>query len=128
MNIKLIPLIKLKAHEQTSPKRLQKLHRQLQQDRHLHQPIVVDKKTKVILDGHHRCRLLKNMGCKKIPALLVNYQSRSVQLKTRRKNLPVNKLMVVKMALSNRLLPYKTTRHILAHRMPRIKIKFNQLK
>ena len=66
---------KLKPHEQTRKNYLVKLTRQIENDGLIKKPILVDRKTKIILDGHHRCGAAKLLGWPRVPARLVNYQS-----------------------------------------------------
>ena len=126
--IKLIPITTLKPHEKTSAKRTQKLLKQIKNDGYLYKPILIDKKTRIILDGHHRCKILKTLGYKKIPAYAIHYQSPLIKVLPRSKKIPVSKRSVVKSALEGTLLPYKSTRHLLKRRLPTINIKLNQLK
>jgi L-serine kinase (ADP) len=35
-------------------------------------PIIIDSKTKTILDGHHRCYVANRLGLKKVPCYPVN--------------------------------------------------------
>ncbi len=91
-------------------------------------PIIVDKKSNVILDGHHRVFALKKLGCHKIPALALNYQSRRIDVKSRRKAYRVSKKIVLDRALKQNLFPYKTTKHFLKKELPAINISFQQLK
>ncbi len=44
----------------------------------LKHPIIVDKKTFVVLDGMHRVAALKRLNCKKIPVCLVDYENPAV--------------------------------------------------
>ncbi len=128
-NVRMIPLDKLISHERVSLRRCQQLLKDFKSHGIIHQPVVVDKKTLVILDGHHRVAVLKKIGIKKIPAILVNYQSRNIQVYLRRKNLLMNliKYIVINKALSFDLLPKKTTKHIINNRPKKINIKLNQL-
>jgi ParB-like chromosome segregation protein Spo0J len=66
---------KLKEHEDVDLKHFKKLLEKIKSDGILKRPIVVDKNTKVVLDGEHRLRVLKEMGYDKIPAILVDYSS-----------------------------------------------------
>lgn len=76
-------------------------------------PVLADKKTFVLLDGHHRLLALKELGIRRIPALLVDYRGRDIKVKPRRKKIPVNKKAVISNALSNKLFPPKTTKHVM---------------
>ena len=81
----LMSISKLKRHEAIDPKRLLELMAQIKNDGYLKNPIVVDKDSLVILDGHHRLKALKTLGYQKIPTFLVDYQSGRVRVYLRRK-------------------------------------------
>ena len=75
-------------------------------------PILVDSKTKTILDGHHRCYAARRLGLEKVPCYLVDYfEDPSITVESRRPEIFVDKREVVKMALSEGIFPRKTTRH-----------------
>jgi uncharacterized protein (DUF1015 family) len=64
---------KLKEHEQTDPLRLEEIKAMLIKDDFQRDPIIVDKKTLVVVDGHHRLNALKQLGHKKVAVYYVNY-------------------------------------------------------
>ena len=75
-------------------------------------PILVDAKTKIILDGHHRCYAANRLGLSKVPCYIINYlENGSVKVHPRRPEIFVDKGEVVRMALSEGVFPHKTTRH-----------------
>ena len=78
--IALIETDKLHDHEQINPNYLQKLIEQIKKDNELRYPIIVDKYSYVVLDGHHRYFALKALGCKKIPAFVVDYYSPEIKV------------------------------------------------
>jgi len=73
---------RLKPHEQTDPYRLREIIRQLTRDGYQKDPIIVDDKHLIILDGHHRVSALKTLGYSKILAHKVNYGDENIVLKT----------------------------------------------
>lgn len=64
---------KLKEHEQTDPLRLEEIKAMLIKDNFQRDPIIVDKKTLVVVDGHHRLNALKQLGHKKVAVYYINY-------------------------------------------------------
>jgi hypothetical protein len=126
--IRLLDLSRLKGHEKTSPARNKHVRRLLLKSGSFTKPIIVDKASGVILDGHHRVFVLRKLGCRKIPALAINYRSAIIKVNSRRKNYKVTKEIVLSRARKNRLFPYKTTKHLLKANLPRINFSFNQLK
>lgn len=73
--IKNIAIGLLKPHEEICPVHLRNLTAQIKKDGCVKDPIIVDKDTMVILDGHHRYNLLKLSGYNFVPCCLVDYQS-----------------------------------------------------
>ncbi len=103
----------LNPHEKVRPNRLKELTKEILEEGILRTPIIVDRKTRVILDGHHRYRILQMLGAKVVPALLVEYSSPDVSVFPRRIGYKVSKQLVMDMALRGQLMPPKTTRHVL---------------
>jgi len=131
-NIKIIEIADLKAHEKTSPKREKEIMEFLKKSKSFTRPIIVDKETLTILDGHHRVKTMKYLGYKKIPAMLVDYKSNQIKVNLRSKGLKVLsedliKFIVTSIANSGLLLPQKTTRHLVSNRL-KSKIDFAELK
>ena len=126
--IKLIDLGKLKIHERISRNRLAAVKKMIVSACAFTEPIVVEKNNLVILDGHHRVTVLKEMGYRKIPAYLVNYLNQNVRVNSRRSNYLVSKDLVISRALSDQPYPSKTSRHFIPHRPKNFKIKLSKLK
>jgi hypothetical protein len=83
----------------------------------INDPILIDKQTNTILDGHHRTAAAKLLRRKSIPARSVDYlHDHSVIVTSRRKNIPITKQDVIHAAMYKKLFPQKTTRHqLLSH-------------
>lgn len=126
--VRLLLIEKLRAHEQVCPQRLALVMRLIRKKGMIINPIIADKKTKVILDGHHRVECLKRLGCSLIPAMEVNYFSDQVRVYSRRKKIKIFKEKVIEVALTKQLFPQKTTSHLIRNRIRGVKIKLNQLK
>jgi len=63
----------LKEHEQIDPFHLEELKSELVRDGYQRDPITVDANYKVILDGHHRVKILRTLGCLRIATHYVDY-------------------------------------------------------
>jgi len=63
----------LKEHEQIDPFHLEELKSAMVRDGYQRDPITDDANLKVILDGHHRAKILKTLGCSRIAAHYVDY-------------------------------------------------------
>lgn len=68
--IKIINNQLLKQHEQIRKAHLSKLQKQLADDGFISDPIIVDVKTMVILDGHHRFNAIRRLGLSHSPVFL----------------------------------------------------------
>lgn len=101
----------LKPHERIDDARLKNLSEEILSDGILKRPIVVDEKTKIIIDGHHRVEALKMLGCTKIPVCYVDYMCESIDLKTTAKNMVITKNKVIEAALNNNPFNPKSTWH-----------------
>jgi len=103
----------LLPHEQVEEERLTRLLEEIGQDGYLREPVLVDHRSLVILDGHHRVRALLGLGCRLVPAYLVDYGSEAIEVWPRREDIPVDKAAVVERGTSGRLWPPRTSRHVL---------------
>ncbi len=80
MEIKLVLVESLFIHEETIPEALTELEYQLIEEQVLKHPMIVDKKTLVVLDGMHRVAALKNLNYRLAPVCLVDYQNPAIEL------------------------------------------------
>jgi len=103
----------LKEHEEIRPDYLEELKNEILSDGILKMPIAVDKKTYIILDGHHRLHALKKIGCKRIPVILFDYQSPEIEVLPYREGETVTKEMIIQTALAGRRMPPKTSKHMI---------------
>ncbi|MEE9151461.1 MAG: ParB N-terminal domain-containing protein [Thermoplasmata archaeon] len=65
----------LKEHEEIIEDLLEALAEEIKKDGVLKKPILVDKASMVILDGHHRLHALRLMGYEKVSVFLLDYTS-----------------------------------------------------
>jgi hypothetical protein len=108
-----IELEALKEHEEIRPDYLEQLKNEILSDGILKMPIAVDKKTYIILDGHHRLHALKKIGCKKIPVILFDYQSPEIEVIPWREDENITKEMIIQTALAGKRMPPKTSKHMI---------------
>jgi len=80
MEIKLVSIESLFIHEETIPAALEQLKQDLIDEKVLHHPMIVDRKTLVVLDGMHRVAALKDLGFQLAPVCLVNYHNPTIEL------------------------------------------------
>ena len=116
--IMLVDIRRLKCHEKIDKNRLCKLQKEIEADGAINKPIIVDRRSYVILDGHHRYTVLKQIGVKKMPVYFVDYFSPNVKVYLRRKDLQMQILKEAVIAKANvkHVFPSRTTRHLIVDR------------
>lgn len=124
----LFPLELLRPHEQVDGEYLECLKEVITRDDVLIKPLIVDLKTFIILDGHHRFKILKDLCKKYVPVVLVDYDDDNlVKVSSWRPGVIVTKQRVREAGLSGRLLPPKTSKHILSFRVPYVNVPLDKL-
>ena len=118
---------KLKEHEEVSLEHLIQLKREIERDGYLKNPIIVDKNTNIILDGHHRFNSLKQLNCTKILAYFVDYNLPEIKVENWRNGEKIMKKDVIKAGLTEEKLPVKTSRHIIPNRPLNLNIPLKYL-
>jgi cysteine synthase/O-phosphoserine sulfhydrylase/cystathionine beta-synthase len=111
--VQLVELDKLRQHEEVDPAHLKELKEEIKSDKILKFAIVVDKNTNIILDGEHRFNSLKELGCRRIPVVYVDYNSPDIQVQSWRNNLHLTKKDVIEAGLGEKKLPPKTSKHMI---------------
>ena len=130
MQVDLIPLEILRPHELTIPKKVDELEKMTNRWKAYVLPLVVDKNTGVILDGHHRHQVALRLGLKSLPCVQVDYQGDdSVELDVwpncGRES--ITKEEVVQAGLQGGLFQPKTSRHRLSDHLPPISVSLTRL-
>jgi hypothetical protein len=113
VDIVFIRIEELREHEEIRPDYLEELKNEILSDGMLKMPIAVDRSTYIILDGHHRLHALKKIGCKKIPVILVDYQSPEIEVIPWREGEKITKEMIINTALTGKRMRPKTSRHMI---------------
>lgn len=116
--IKFVDIRTLIQHEQIDRARLDEVRNQLRIQGVVRRPVIVDEESNVILDGHHRVQVLRELGAKHVPVVYVRYSDETVRVYLRRKDILMKllKRYVVEKAISHELFPSKTTRHLIRGR------------
>ena len=120
----------LLPHEMTIPKKVDELEKMTHRWKAYVLPLVVDRNTGVILDGHHRHQVALRIGLKCLPCVLGDYQrDDSIELDVwpncGRDSL--TKEEVVQAGLSAELFHPKTRRHRLPDHLPPISVSLDRL-
>ncbi len=80
---RLFPMQFLKEHEKINPSNFYKLRSELIRDGFQKDPIIIENKHNIILDGHHRVNILKSLGYSKIATHTINYLNNAeIRLRT----------------------------------------------
>lgn len=74
VTIRLEKLDSLKPHEKTDPKAVDQLAQEIETDGIQKDPIIVEKESRVVLDGMHRLAALKKLSCKNALSYFVPYK------------------------------------------------------
>lgn len=127
VRIDVVPIDALKSHEQIVEDHVKELMDDIKKRGILIKPILVDAKTMIILDGHHRVEALRRLGRKLIPAVLVDYDDECVTVSSWRPEWKVSKDLVRRAGLSGRLLPPKTSRHRVCFEIPEVNYPIEKL-
>lgn len=103
----------LHTHEEVDEGRVRRLIAKFEESGVFDLPLLVDIRSKVVLDGHHRLWASRRLGLKRIPCYVVDYlNDDSVRVESWRPDVTVTKEEVVRMGLGSETFPLKTTRHI----------------
>lgn len=78
----IVDISELLPHEQTVPPNLKRLKEAMLNIGQLVDPIIVDKETKVVLDGNHRLKVLQIIECPLSVCQLVNYPDDKIKVGT----------------------------------------------
>lgn len=109
----ILPINLLKPHEGVKDEIVDKLAEEIRRDGCLKKAILVDKQTLTVLDGHHRIVALRKLGCTKVPCLLIDYSLERIHVLSWNGNEPISKSAVLRAGLEGRLMPPKTTKHVI---------------
>lgn len=105
-----IPLDQIKSHEEHIIERKNKLLEYLNENDYFVLPsMILDAHDFVILDGHHRLNILKDLGKKEEYVILLNYKCESI-ISHETNN--ITKKEIIEAGLSGKLLPPKSSKHI----------------
>ena len=130
VEVQLVPLEVLRPHEQTILKKVNQLERMTIRWNAYTKPLLVDKETGTILDGHHRYEIAKRFDLQCLPCVLVDYildDSISVILWPGSDQKEISKEDVLEAASSGNLFPPKTSRHLLSDDLPPISVPLSRL-
>lgn len=129
-DVRLVPVEWLKPHEEIKTKNMEKLLQMTLKWDGFTKPLIADKTTGTILDGHHRYAVANRLELARIPVVCIDYledQSVELELWPASELDSISKQDVIDMALSSNLYPPKTTRHRISDYLPPIHVSLKRL-
>lgn len=113
LSVHLVPASEIRPHENFDYRYMIALASDIVVSGLMAKPVVVDAKTRTLLDGHHRFAALgRYLAAPLIPCVLVDYQSdETITVSTWRLNESVTKGDVIEASRTRSLMPIKTTKH-----------------
>tara|TARA_B100001093_G_scaffold193134_3_gene185724 strand:+ start:81284 stop:81778 length:495 start_codon:yes stop_codon:yes gene_type:complete len=129
-DVVLVPYEWLKPHEEIKPRNRDKLLEMTQRWGGFTKPLIVDKATGAILDGHHRYSIAGELNLARVPAICVDYLTDSrieVDVWPAAEIDSISKQQVIDMSLSGEVFPPKTSRHTIADHLPPIHVALEVL-
>ena len=131
MQVELLPIDSLLPHEQVIEKKVVQLLEVTLKWGCYTKPVIVDGKSGVLLDGHHRHQVGLRLGLRRLPAVVVDYlddDDITVSLWPASELESISKQDVLAMGLSDEVYPPKTSRHTFADHLPPISVTLEQLR
>lgn len=107
-----IPVGRLVPHEEHDERRALRLARHIGRVGVWTAPLVIERDSLMVMDGHHRLRAAQALRLSVLPVVLLSYEEGGVLLQAWRKGEVWSPAAVLSRARSGSLLPYKTTRHL----------------
>tara|TARA_B100000767_G_C19756991_1_gene533379 strand:+ start:58 stop:492 length:435 start_codon:yes stop_codon:yes gene_type:complete len=129
-DVQLVPVEWLKPHEEIKPRNRDKLLEMTKRWGGYTKPLIVDKLTGAILDGHHRYSIAGELNLAQIPVIAVDYltdESIEVDVWPSAAIEGLTKQQVIEMSLSDNVFPPKTSRHRIADHLPPIHVPLEVL-
>ena len=125
----LVDIGSLKGHEEVIPDNLDQREKKLL-SKGFYKPIIVDRSSMVILDGHHKWTAAGRLGLARVPVIMVDYLDDEGVLVDVWPNCgrdSITKNEVLDMGSSGDVFPPKTSRHTLPFEIPSISVPLGEL-
>ena len=131
MEVELVPLEVLRPHEQVIERKVDQLERMTHRWNAYTKPLLLDRTTGTILDGHHRYQVAQRIDLQCVPCVLIDYledDAIELDLWPNSGRDSISKQDVVDAALSGELMRPKTSRHRLSDHLPPIAVPLSRLR
>ncbi|MEK6346291.1 MAG: ParB N-terminal domain-containing protein [Burkholderia sp.] len=123
--IELIAVGRILPNEEHEAPRLREVLDSIARSGHWTTPIVLERSSLAVMDGHHRLAAAQHLALSRVPCLLLDYTQ--VRVETRRAGIEVDGEQVVARSLARVLYPPKTTRHVFPDGLPGCSIAISAL-
>ncbi len=128
MNVQLIAIEVLRPHELVDATHVEYLTRQIVEKGHWLRPIVVDRESHIVMDGHHRLEAARRVGLSKIPCALLDYNSDDIRVVETHSGIAFDVALIKSAAECGDRLPIKSTKHIFSANIDSVDIPLEQLR
>jgi hypothetical protein len=108
----LVPVTALRPHEEIQEPLVERLLEDIRTAGTVVDPIWVESKHFVILNGHHRYEALRRLDVELVPVFVIEYDDPQMELHRWNSGPPLTKAEVVRRARARKLFPPKTSRHV----------------
>ncbi|PHM23945.1 ParB N-terminal domain-containing protein [Xenorhabdus budapestensis] len=125
--MKLVRLKELHPHEEIDPIHLAILFEGIHQEGVWRIPIIIDKDTGIIMDGHHRYNVAVISGFSVVPCYEMSYSSGNVMVVDWETGHSFCYKRIIDCVKSGRLFPPKTTRHYFTEIFDIVRINLDEL-
>ena len=118
-DVVLVETVSLRGHEEVIPDNLETRTSKLL-SKGFYKPIIVDRESMVILDGHHKWTAAKSLGLARVPVIMVDYlidESVLVDVWPDCGKESITKTEVLEMGFSGDVFPPKTSSHTLSFKI-----------
>ncbi|MBD1559762.1 ParB N-terminal domain-containing protein [Vibrio sp. S9_S30] len=123
----LIDVRKLKPHEHVDPLNVKSVYDSIVRTGAWLEPIIIDRETNTIMDGHHRYEAARKLNLDKIPCYTACYSSNDISIVSWKTGEAINHIDILEAAESGKLLPIKSTRHLICTHLPSSKLNLDSL-
>lgn len=125
-DVRTLDIARLRPTEEVDAAHVRRIAEEMRRDGVQRRPILVERSSLAILDGHHRYHAAKTLGLPAINAVLIDYGDQRLTLSSWGET-AYGRDDVLAAAASGALLPKKSTRHILDPPAPEAMIPLGEL-
>ncbi|MFD1093963.1 ParB N-terminal domain-containing protein [Providencia vermicola] len=111
--LELVNIEKIQITEEHIPDRVEWLVEKIKTEALWRVPLLLEENSYAIMDGHHRFEVAKLLGLKRIPSVILSYDSPLVKVVSWRDDFEINKKIVQDYIKQKKVFPHKTTKHII---------------